>query len=168
MEIPFLHLLFEHFIRFRIDEIFHDLLPLLHVQHIDGKELIKVEQVNDLTSIGLDQIGINLMRLLNNTGEEICDEFVHDQVVLLLVRLTWLLVVPEELDRDSKNYLHRFVRLFCVLSADQIDKKLTQNLLKGDDREELALDQHIFGVGLSPDGDLNLLEEVGLFHIVLR
>jgi hypothetical protein len=106
LEVPFLHLFFKHFIWFRIDEIFHDFLPLLEVKHGRSEELINVEQVYDLTSIWFDQIWIDLMSFFNDTCEKICDEFVHNEIVLLLVGLAWLLVIPEKLDRHTKNNLH--------------------------------------------------------------
>lgn len=81
LEIPFLHLLFEDFIRLSIDEVLHDLLPLPHIEHTRLEEVLVVEKFDDVLPVWLDEAGVDRVGLFNNRGEEFSEEFIHDFVV---------------------------------------------------------------------------------------
>jgi hypothetical protein len=66
LEIPFLHLFFKDFIWLSIDEVFHDFLPLVEVDHSLLEESIDIEKVDYLSSVRLDQISINMMAVFND------------------------------------------------------------------------------------------------------
>lgn len=58
--------------------------------------------------------------------------------------------------------------LFRVVSANQVHQELTEDLLQGQNREELGLREQIVGVALATNGQLDHLHEVGLGHVVVR
>lgn len=64
LEIPFLHLLFENFVRLSIDEVLHYLLPLPHVEHTRLEEVLVVEQLDDVLPVWFDEAWVDRMRLL--------------------------------------------------------------------------------------------------------
>lgn len=138
LEIPFLHLFFKDFIWLSIDEILHDLLPLLEVDHSLLEECIHVEKVYDLTPIWFDQISVDMVAVFNNRSKEGSHKLVHH-----LIELDWrscyiytflnLIIILENLNSGRKDYLNRFVRSLIILGPNQIDQQLTQYLFQGDD-----------------------------------
>jgi hypothetical protein len=66
LKIPLLHLLIKYFVRFAVDEILHNLLPLFQIQLASLEEGVKIEEVNYFSSVGLKKARINLVRPLNN------------------------------------------------------------------------------------------------------
>lgn len=167
MEVPLLHLFLKHLVRLRVNEVLHDLLPLLQVDHTALEEVVNVKKLNDLSPVWFYQVWINLVGLLNGASEEISDELVHNHSVVLLLPFRRFLVVLEQLECHHEDYLHRFVRLLGVLSSDQVHKELVQYLLEGHDREEFGLDQHVFWVRLASDRKLYLFKEIRLLHVVV-
>lgn len=77
LHVPLFHLQFKHFIWFSINEALYDFLPLLQIDHACREELIIVEKVNDLFSVRLDQLRIDLMRPFNNRSKEVRNELIH-------------------------------------------------------------------------------------------
>lgn len=66
LEIPFLHLLFKDFIWLGVNEVLHNLLPLLEVQHAHREEGVKVEKINNFSPVWLDETWVDLVRLFDN------------------------------------------------------------------------------------------------------
>jgi hypothetical protein len=66
LKIPLLHLLIKYLVRFAVDEVLHDLLPLFQIQLAGLEEGVKIEEVNDFTSVGLKKARINLVGPFNN------------------------------------------------------------------------------------------------------
>lgn len=82
-----MHLLFVHLVRLVADEILHYLLPLFDVQFIclAVEEILLVEEVNDFSSVGSDElIDALIMIPLDHRRKELCCNLVHNDVVNLL------------------------------------------------------------------------------------
>jgi len=78
-----LHLFLKHLVRLRVNEVLHDLLPLLQVDHTALEEVVNVKKLNDLSPVWFYQVWIYLVGLLNGASEEISDELVHNHSVVL-------------------------------------------------------------------------------------
>mmetsp|Transcript_17212 Transcript_17212/g.28987 ORF Transcript_17212/g.28987 Transcript_17212/m.28987 type:complete len:506 (-) Transcript_17212:284-1801(-) len=166
LRVPLLHLLLEDLVGLAVDEVLHDLLPLLEVEDAGLEEGVHVEELDDLAAVGLDQAGVDLVRLLDHLREELRDELVHH--VRRLVRLHRLVVVLQDLDGRQQDDLHRLAGPVRVPRALEVDEQLAEELLEGEHGVELGLAEQVVGVDLASQGQPDLLHVLGLGEVLDR
>lgn len=191
-----MHLLFVHLVRFVANEILHYLLPLFDVQFIclAVEEILLVEEVNDFSSVGSDEL-IDALIPLDHRCKELCCNLVHNDVVNLFcfllspfffsipftssffvanvgVRQISLLLAQgllQDGDCRLKDNGETLVLLIDLMRSHQVLHDLAEYLLKSDDGEELRLGQDIFLVDVvSTNGKPDLLQELRLLVILRR
>jgi len=157
-------LLFKDLLWLLLDKVFHNLLPLLEVDHADMEERVGIEDFNNLSVVGLDEFRVHRMASLHNRGEKLCEELMHGCIIQLAVfRLpVVVLVLLKDLNDSVENDLHRPRGLLNIRVANNVTDKLAQNLLECHKSVELSLSKELLRVQVSSQGVLDLLHEVRL------
>ena len=166
LDVPFLHQIFKYLIWLAVDDILHDLLPVLHVEHAELEECVNIEKRDNVVSVWLDQAGVNRMRPFNDGGEEIGYKFVH-HIFGDNGRFT-LIFILNELDNGNKHDVNRLIEFLIVAGSYQIDQNLAQKLLQSEDAKEASLLKHFWSGIMSTEGKFYFFHKVRLLHVIFR
>ena len=122
-----------------------------------------MEEIDDFLFVWFNEAWVKLMCPFNYWSKEVSNEFIHH--ILLLVSI--LVVILQNLKCSQQKNLHRLVAFLCVSSANKINQQLTQDLLKSDDGEILGLNEHIGRVAFTSNSKLDFFHEIWLFDIIM-